>query len=1194
MTMTRPLTLAICSVLGTGIAMPTPSAAARPTTDAPTIRGDADPAVTDRIPQSLEDVARTRQIDPGLTVRMYEVGEMLNGLRPMAEGQRPNIDLRLETLNLDREGFGAIPAPFVTEVTGWLIVTEDGPHTFELTSDDGSRLMIGDEVIIDHDGRHGPSAKTSAALDLRQGIYPIRVDHFDAGGNAVLKLAWRTPAMNVAADADAPFVVIPSANLRCERDLTRVTAPGVKMLAGGRRPGDGVPLIDVHPAWRVETIRPEGFEPKVGALCLLEDGRLLVGTFDPLQRDDRSLPDIDSKPPDTLYAVTGWDSDDPADLAVREVATDLYEPAGACLLDGDLYVSHRRAVTKLTDEDGDGYFETHTDVARGWEAWNYHQFTFCLTPGLPGSGRLHAALSTSMAPPGWEGMQTNAGPNGPMRGGVLEIDVVTGDVRVIAGGTRTPNGLGRGPAGELLYSDNQGAWFPASTLSEVLPGRFYGHWNWTRYVPKLAERFPDGGHPSAYGDRPVMPPSIWLVHGEASNSPTVPIPIDSGPFAGQVLLGELTAGGLRRVSLQRVDGVLQGAVYRHSQGFESGINRIVAADDGSLIVGGIGAGGNWKWRETQYGLQRLVPIDAPAGGTPFEIHSVRATPDGFAIRFTESVEDDWLATPSNYELRHFHYEPTAEYGGPKVDEERLVVRAAIPTGDNRGVNLVVDGLEPGRVVHLHLDPSSETGRQIRSPEAWYTLHRIPRAVRADIASIGGGLTIRPTREGIEGRPYDGLGVGILPPPDAVPMINRSGAPLMRFGDRSPAIGWNRSGESLVGAEPFVAVGKGSGNLVSAAEFGDCRLHVEWFSPEGGEGQLAGNSGVYLQDRYEIQVLGTPAGADAPAINEAGAIYNFKRPDANASTGPGTWQAYDIFFRAARFDEAGTKTEDARVTLYWNGVLVHDDVAIQPTGSRASLGETPAPGLDRLLGPLHLQDHASGADGPVRYRNVWIAPLDVAPASAWRAGPWVPVFHGSGRNAVARGGKATYTFEVDTDPAAGPMPGPVITGTTAPNTPNTFLTTIAEYEDFELVYEFKVDAELNAGVQIRSRVAGDPDDRTAGLAGLQVEVDPSDRAWSAGIYDERGRAWLAPLHDAPHARRAFRADAWNRVHVIARGPVVRTWINGVPAADLFDARSDQAGSIGLQVHGVGGREDPLQVQYRRVRIRPLTPPGTRRR
>jgi hypothetical protein len=527
----------------------------------------------------------------------------------------------LGAIDLRDDDFG-VEAPFVTVVTGEVVVDEPGERVFRLTSDDGARLTVGGRLLIDHDGRHGFTPMESAPVMLDVGRHALLVEHFDAGGRAGLRLEWKR------AGGDA-FGLVDAAHLRAEADPTRVTSPGVKRVEDGRRPGDGAPLAGVHPAWTLENVRPAGFDPKVGAMAFLPDGRLVVGTFDPLQRDEVALPDIERKEPDGLYALDNLDAGDPAAVTVTRIATDLYEPTGICVVDGVLYVAHRRAVVRLLDTDGDGFFESHEVVGEGWEGWNYHQFAFGL---VHIDGKLYTALSTAMAPPGWEGMEHNAGPNGPMRGGIVEIDIESGETVVIAGGTRTPNGLGLAADGALIYTDNQGTWMPTNQIAEVVPGRFYGHSNWTRFVPNLGERFPAGGHPSVWSDRARAPAAVLMAQNEVSNSPTEPLAIRGGVYDGQVLVGELTAGGVRRVAFERVNGQLQGALFRFTQGIEAGVNRMAWGPDGSLYVGCIGAGGNWNWRGTQHGLQRLVP-----NGTPvFEMHSVTATPTGFRINFTDA------------------------------------------------------------------------------------------------------------------------------------------------------------------------------------------------------------------------------------------------------------------------------------------------------------------------------------------------------------------------------------------------------------------------------------------------------------------------------------------------------------------------------------------------------------------------------
>ena len=177
-----------------------------------------------------------------------------------------------------------------------------------------------------------------------------------------------------------------------------------------------------------------------------------------------------------------------------------------------------------------------------------------------------------------------------------------------------------------------------------------------------------------------------------------------------------------------------------------------------------------------------------------------------------------------------------------------------------------------------------------------------------------------------------------------------------------------------------------------------------------------------------------------------------------------------------------------------------------------------------------------------------------------------------------GGAAEYALD-----------GGTIIGTAVIETPNSFLATKEEYGDFALQLEFRIDEGLNAGVQIRSH--SDPDYWNGVVHGYQVEIDPSERAWSAGVYDEARRGWLFPLTLNPAASRAFRSGDWNHLYVEAIGPEIRTWLNNVPATFLIDEMTP-SGFIALQVHSVGPEQGGLQVRYRNVLLRTedLAPSG----
>jgi len=199
--------------------------------------------------------------------------------------------------------------------------------------------------------------------------------------------------------------------------------------------------------------------------------------------------------------------------------------------------------------------------------------------------------------------------------------------------------------------------------------------------------------------------------------------------------------------------------------------------------------------------------------------------------------------------------------------------------------------------------------------------------------------------------------------------------------------------------------------------------------------------------------------------------------------------------------------------------------------------------------------------------------------------WIRLFNGKDLQGwVQNGGKADYRVE-----------NAEIVGTSRPNTPNSFLCTAHEYGDFVLEVEFKIQPGLNAGVQIRSHCFAEAKEYEwkgktikvpAGrVHGYQVEIDASARAWSAGIYDEGRRGWLNDLKDNPAAQRAFKQNEWNKFRIECRGDSIKTWINGAAAADLKDSMTPR-GFIALQVHGVGKKEEAMEVRYRNVRLQDL--------
>lgn len=215
-------------------------------------------------------------------------------------------------------------------------------------------------------------------------------------------------------------------------------------------------------------------------------------------------------------------------------------------------------------------------------------------------------------------------------------------------------------------------------------------------------------------------------------------------------------------------------------------------------------------------------------------------------------------------------------------------------------------------------------------------------------------------------------------------------------------------------------------------------------------------------------------------------------------------------------------------------------------------------------------------------------LTILLAATSRAEREVKIFNGKDlKGWTKRGGAATYNVEDG-----------VIVGRSAPNTSNTFLCTNDEFGDFTLELDFKMDSQnsFNSGVQIRSHARPEGDQQR--VYGYQVEMDTNpDRAWTGGIYFEGGSkdktgdwirkgGWLNELGENKKAQKARKLDEWNHFKIVCQGRTIKTWLNGVPAANFTD-NDDKAfaskGFIALQVHGVGDLKEPRQVRWKNIKL-----------
>ncbi len=453
-----------------------------------------------------------------------------------------------------------------------------------------------------------------------------------------------------------------------------------------KKPGFGTALVGVHPSYNVQTLHLPGKEYKVGGLAFLPDGRLVVTTW---------------SPQGYVYILEGVETGDSSQVKSKIIAQGLYEPLGVEVVDGKIYVMQKHELTQLIDHDGDEVIDEYRSVCNGFGVTSdFHEFAYGLEYK---DGYFYASLGMPMR------LMANEKPL-PDRGKVIKI-AEDGSFEWINYGLRQPNGIRFGIDGELFVTDNQGQWLPANKFIHVRKGDFNGM-RW--------------GLPDSLADIKMVPPAVWLPEDEIANSPSEPTLMHDGPYQGQMMYGDVSHGGIKRVFLEKINGAYQGVVFRFTQGLEVGINRIRRGPDGALYIGGVGMGGGWSWKGTNHGLQRMEYN----GKTTFEMLTIRAKPDGFELEFTEPLAAGLGNSPGDYTIHQWWYLPTEAYGGPKKGLKSMKVIEVKVSTDRKKVQLSIPGLKKEHLVKFDLSETlqSESGQELWSSEAWYTLNDIPQKI----------------------------------------------------------------------------------------------------------------------------------------------------------------------------------------------------------------------------------------------------------------------------------------------------------------------------------------------------------------------------------------------------------------------------------------------------------------------------------
>ncbi len=615
---------------------------------------------------------------PGIAVNVYKFDELVSDFPAVNDEILPMVAGVANTIHFNENDFGNLTENFVVHATGFITVKQTTNLVFRLVSDDGSKLWVDNKLVVDNGGNHGLDPRDGEII-LKAGKHPFRIEYFQGGGGKGLSFQWRP-------HGSEEFVVAPPELFSFSGKDIKRTQEAPVAIKKDLVPGDGSALVDVHPAFTLSQARPADFKPKVGGMDFLSDGRLVVSTWDSLG---------------SVFLLDGV-SKGAGNITVKRIAFGLAEPLGVKVVDDEIYVLQKQELTKLIDHNNDDVIDEYETICNGWRvSANFHEFAFGL---LYKDGYFYGTLATAINPGG-----ASTKPQIPDRGKAVKISKEDGSFSFVASGLRTPNGIGFGVDDEIYIADNQGDWLPASKIIHLQEGAWYG----SRSVDFE-------GTANATETLPV----VWLPQDEIGNSPSQPAPLNVGPYRNQMIHGEVTHGGIKRVFAEKVNGQYQGAVFRFTQGLEAGVNRIVWGPDSALYIGGVGSTGNWgHYGKLDHGLQRL----RYNGSSVFEMLAVRAQPDGIEIEFTEPVAKDAIKA-ENFNISQWWYKPTENYGGPKLDEERLAVKSIIASEDGTRIKLVLSNMKPRHVVYVRLnkaDVKSASGSELWSTEAWYTMNSIP-------------------------------------------------------------------------------------------------------------------------------------------------------------------------------------------------------------------------------------------------------------------------------------------------------------------------------------------------------------------------------------------------------------------------------------------------------------------------------------
>ena len=619
----------------------------------------------------------------------------------------------------------------------------------------------------------------------------------------------------------------------------------------------------------------------------------------------------------------------------HKFASGLDEIFGMAFRDGAFWVTQQGEVTRIRDTNGDNRADSFETISDVWGFRNYHEFAFGSKPDPDGNIWVALCLSKSYHS------------DAPFRGWCLKI-TPEGKSIPVCSGIRSPCGIGPNEHGVMFYSESQGPWNGSCSLKVLEQDGFMGHpisFNWYELAPEMGPKPVQPNTPSRLEVerkrvKELVPYAVVFPYKRMGRSISG-FMVDRtggkfGPFENQIFVADFSLGVILRATTEKVNGVWQGACYPFREGFDTGLLAVQFTPNGNLIAGGTNRG--WPVRGPKaYAIQRLDWT----GLVPFEIKRVSARPNGFHIEFTKPIHPDTAKDLSSYKLKTFTHIYRQGYGSPEVDQTEPEVTDVTLATDGLSVDLQVKGMVQGHVHDFQLAGiRSLENESLLHDSAFYTLNEIPKSKETSKDST-------PTAKSTRGI------IDFNKPDDAEQLVGPGGSKLVPHSNVKSQ--WTFQDGVLTASPKWDSV-------VTPKAYRDFRMHIEFNVNDAGDvpRERNGNSGVYIQERYEIQILnsnGVPL--EGYKKDDCGSIYGLKIPDQTANRPAGEWQSFDISFRAARFD-GNQKTQSAKITVYQNGKLIHDDVEVSRKTGAGKREENSAR-------PILLQGHHN----QVKFRNFWI-------------------------------------------------------------------------------------------------------------------------------------------------------------------------------------------------------------------------------